>query len=125
MATLLIADDDRTSRMRLAQMAKSLGYHAVLASDGARALAILEDNPDIACVVTDWQMPGLDGPGLIRALRASGNAVPALVYSAFRSIGEVAALLEQGATGFLPYPVPREALAEYVERFVFARREGT
>lgn len=122
MATLLIADDDRANRMRLAQVARSLGYHAVLASDGARALAVIEDNPDITCVVTDWQMPALDGPALIRALRASGNPVPVLVYSAFRSISEVAGLLEQGATGFLPYPVPREALGEYVERFVFNSR---
>jgi CheY-like chemotaxis protein len=106
----------------LAQVARSLGYHPVLASDGARALAVLEDNPDIACVVTDWQMPGLDGPALIRALRAAGNPVPVLVYSAFRSVSEVAGLLEQGATGFLPYPVPREALGEYVERFVFKSR---
>jgi sigma-B regulation protein RsbU (phosphoserine phosphatase) len=122
MATLLIADDDRTNRLRLAQVARSLGYHPVLASDGARALAVIEDNPDIACVVTDWQMPVLDGPALIRALRAAGNPVPVLVYSAFRSISEVASLLEQGATGFLPYPVPRETLGEYVERFVFKSR---
>jgi CheY-like chemotaxis protein len=122
MATLLIVDDDKTSRMRLAQMVRSLGYHSVLASDGARALAVLEDNPEIACVVTDWQMPVLDGPGLIRSLRAAGHAVPVLVFSAFRSIGEVAALLEQGATGFLPYPVPRDVLGEYVERFVFKTR---
>lgn len=122
MPTLLIADDDRTNRMRLAQVVRSLGYHPVLASDGARALAILEDNPDIACVVTDWQMPVLDGPGLIRSLRDAGNSVPVLVYSAYRSVSEVGALLEQGATGFLPYPVPREALGEYVERFVFNAR---
>jgi hypothetical protein len=46
------------------------------------------------------------------------------VYSAFRPVREVAALLEQGATGFLPYPVPREALAEYMERFVFLSKES-
>lgn len=122
MATLLIVDDDRTNRMRLAQVARSLGYNSVLASDGARALTVIEDNPEIACVVTDWQMPGLDGPGLIRALRAAENPLPVLVYSAFRSISEVAGLLEEGATGFLPYPVPREVLGEYMERFVFKAR---
>lgn len=122
MATLLIVDDDRSNRTRLEQITRSLGYHLVMASDGARALTVLEDNPGIKCVVTDWQMPVMDGPGLIRALRASGNPVPVLVYSAFRSIGEVAGLLEQGATGFLPYPVTREALAEYVERYAFEAR---
>lgn len=119
MATLLIADDDRANRMRLSQVARSLGYHVVLASDGARALAVFRDNPDIACVITDWQMPNLDGPGLIASLREDGHPVPVLVYSAYRTIGEVGGLLEKGATGFLPYPVPREALAEYLGRYVF------
>ncbi len=122
MATLLIVDDERTNRMRLAQLARSLGFQPILAADGSRALTILEDNPDILCIVTDWQMPNLDGPGMIRALREAGREIPVLVYSAYRSIKEVGHLLEHGATGFLPYPVPRAALAEYMERFVLKDR---
>lgn len=122
MTTLLIVDDDRTNRLRLAQMSRFLGYQPMLASDGARALTVLEDNPDIDIVITDWQMPVMDGPALIRALRESGNQVPLLVYSAYRSVQEVTALLKQGADYFLPYPVPIEELSEYVARFRSARK---
>lgn len=119
MPKLLIVDDDRINRMRLAQTAQSLGFTTVMASDGLRALAVLEDNPDIACVVTDCQMPGLDGPGLILRIRAVDADLPILVYSAFRTVKEVATLLEQGATGFLSYPVSRENLGEYLHRYLF------
>lgn len=123
MATLLIVDDEKINRMRLTQVARSLGYQTILASDGARALTVLQDNPDIVCVITDWQMPVVDGPALIREIRGAGKTIPILVYSAYRSISEVSLLLEQGADGFLPYPVPRDTLAEYMERFVFVEKK--
>ena len=116
MTTLLIVDDDRTNRMRLALIVRSLEYHALFASDGSRALIMLEDNPGIDIVITDWEMPVMDGPALIRALRDAGNPVPVLVYSAFRSISELTALLKRGADYFLPYPVSREDLADYIAR---------
>jgi CheY-like chemotaxis protein len=124
MTILLIVDDDRTNRLRMAQITRSLGYLPLLASDGARALTILEDNPDIDLVITDCQMPVMDGPALISALRESGNSVPLLVYSAYRSIEEVSALLDKGADYFLPYPVSRESLGYYVGRIVAHRKKG-
>jgi sigma-B regulation protein RsbU (phosphoserine phosphatase) len=124
MMTLLIVDDDRTNRLRLAQMSRSLGHFALSASDGSRALAMLEDNPGIDMVITDWQMPVMDGPALIRALREAGNPVPVLAYSAYRSINEVAGLLKLGADYFLAYPVSRGELSEYLERFRIQPKAG-
>ncbi|HKP96751.1 MAG TPA: response regulator [Fibrobacteria bacterium] len=118
MPKILIVDDDAVNRLRLSRIAQSLGYSTVLASDGARALNVLEDNPDLDAVVTDCQMPNLDGPGLIQALRARSDTRLVLVFSAYRSVREVAALLEQGANGFLTYPVTREQLGEYLQRYL-------
>jgi CheY-like chemotaxis protein len=118
MKTILIVDDERTNRIRMAQIAHSLGFSSVLASDGLKALSVLEDNPDIACVVTDCQMPNLDGPGLVSRIRSGNTALPILIYSAFRSVNEVASLLEHGANGFLNYPVTRENLGEYLNRYL-------
>jgi CheY-like chemotaxis protein len=123
-AILLIVDDDRTNRLRMAQVTRSLGHIPLLASDGARALTILEDNPGIDLVITDCQMPVMDGPALIRALREAGNPVPLLVYSAYRSIEEVSALLDKGADYFLPYPVSGESLAVYVDRILVRRKKA-
>lgn len=118
MKTILIVDDERTNRIRLSQIAQSLGYSAILASDGIKALSVLEDNPDIDCVVTDCQMPNLDGPGLVSRIRTGNTSLVILIYSAFRSVNEVASLLDQGANGFLNYPVTRENLGEYLNRYL-------
>ena len=118
MKTILIVDDERTNRMRLAQIAHSLGFSTILASDGLKALSVLEDNPDIDCVVTDCQMPNLDGPGLASRIRSENAGLPILIYSAYLRVNEVASLLDQGANGFLNYPVTRENLGEYLNRYL-------
>lgn len=124
MPKILLVDDERTSRLRLSKIVESLGYSVIQASDGLRALIVMEDNPDIRCVVTDCQMPNLDGPGLIIKIRETGNTLPILVYSAYRSVKEIGALLNQGADAFLSFPVTREEIGEYLERSLFKMAEG-
>jgi FixJ family two-component response regulator len=68
-------------------------------------------------------MPNLDGPGLIVKLREIGCILPVLVYSAYRSVKEIAALLNEGADAFLSYPISRENIGEYLERFLFINEE--
>jgi len=118
MKTILIVDDERTNRIRLAQIANSLGFSTILASDGLKALSVLEDNPDIDCVVTDCQMPNLDGPGLVSRIRTGNTKLLILIYSAYRSLNEISSLLEKGANAFLNYPVTRENLGEYLNRYL-------
>lgn len=68
---VLVADDSEPVRLLLAAMLESLGYEVIEAQDGneayARALA-----ERIQMVVSDWQMPGLDGLALCRKLRGAG-----------------------------------------------------
>jgi CheY-like chemotaxis protein len=123
MAKILIVDDERTNRIRLTKIVESLGFNVILASDGLKALSVLEDNPEIKCVVTDCQMPNLDGPGLISKIRDNGGVLPILVYSAYRSVKEISALLDEGADAFLSYPVSRENIGEYLERYLFKINE--
>lgn len=68
---ILIADDDRTTRTLLARTAVSLGHHVVTAEDGDAALRVFD--AEVRVVVTDWDMPGLDGPSLLAALDARGD----------------------------------------------------
>jgi CheY-like chemotaxis protein len=116
MLKILLADDSVTNRKLFSRIIHSLGYVPMLASDGARALQMLEDNPDIACVITDCQMPVLDGPGLIRAIRSGATPeVPVMIYSAFMGLKDVSGLLELGASRFLNYPLKREDVKECLE----------
>ena len=66
---VLIADDDGASRLMLACAVEELGHDIVVADDGDSAWALLQDDvPEV--LITDWQMPGVDGLELTRRVRA-------------------------------------------------------
>ena len=65
---VLIAEDDRTSRLVLERTITKLGYELSSAEDGAEALTLFpRDRPQV--VITDWMMPKLDGLELCRRIR--------------------------------------------------------
>src|SRR5438094_301932 len=80
---VLLVDDDPRMRQALRRALRDFGFHAasiIDASDGAEALRQLEQLADSAppprLIVTDCQMPHMDGIRLTRALRAAGVSVP-------------------------------------------------
>jgi two-component system cell cycle response regulator len=76
--TILIADDDPVSRRLLESTLERLGHEVVAVADGREALDIMLriDGPHLA--ILDWDMPGVDGPAVCRAIRA--RPVPPYVY---------------------------------------------
>ena len=83
--TLLIADDQPTSRGFLAENCRSWGFKVLVASDGAEALARFRTaDPGVDAILVDQFMPGLDGWGFLQALRSSeqGRNAPAILISA-------------------------------------------
>ena len=65
---VLVADDDVTSRTLLKAMASKLGHDCLAAADGSSAWELLQSG-DIDVLLTDWMMPGVDGPELCRRVR--------------------------------------------------------
>jgi CheY-like chemotaxis protein len=109
---ILVADDDPITRKVLHRTLSLAGFSVVLASDGLRALAVLEDNPDIELLITDVLMPNMDGRQLIQALQRDPRFVnlPRIIMSATVTIREINSLLEIGASRFLAKPVSAERL---------------
>src|SRR5579875_3083157 len=79
--TLLLVDDDPLVRESLVELLAELPYTVLAASSGAEALEILAARPDIALLVTDIMMPGMDGLCLARAARASHPQLRVLFLS--------------------------------------------
>jgi phosphoserine phosphatase RsbU/P len=68
---VLVADDSEPVRLLLAAMLESLGYEVIAAQDGNEAFSSALAGR-IQMIVSDWQMPGLDGLALCRKLRGAG-----------------------------------------------------
>jgi CheY-like chemotaxis protein len=122
MATVLVVDDDKTTRMVLGRMLRNRGLQVVLASDGVRAKTILEDNPDIRVLLTDVVMPLLDGRDLLASLREDERygGLAIIVMSATVTVGEITRLLELGASRFLAKPIDERALCEEIDAVLAA-----
>ena len=75
---ILIVDDVRFTRLTLAKIVGSFGAPTILeAGDGESALAVLQhDGAGTDCIITDLDMPKLDGVGLLQAVRTGRANVP-------------------------------------------------
>jgi len=114
---ILAVDDSLTMREMLRQTLTEAGFHVVLAEDGLDALRCLADaKPDL--ILTDLNMPNMDGFGLIDAVR-NGDLharVPILVLTT-----ESAATLKDraraaGATGWITKPFDEKSLVSTIRR---------
>jgi two-component system, sensor histidine kinase LadS len=78
---ILVVDDQLQSRELLCDLLDGSGFHSIAASDGHEALTLLQRRP-VELVLTDQSMPGMDGWGLLQALRVQYPELPVLLYSA-------------------------------------------
>jgi diguanylate cyclase (GGDEF)-like protein len=104
---ILLADDDRVSRLLMQRTLEKFGYEVLLAENGRTAAEILSrsDGPRLALI--DWMMPQLDGPGLCRELRASqrdGSFVYIVLLTSRHDSEDIVAGLEAGADDYLTKP---------------------
>jgi CheY-like chemotaxis protein len=116
---ILVVDDDPELRgVTVLLLRRSLGAEVVGVEDGATALAMALHAP-VALIVTDIQMPGLDGCGLIRQLRADARTrdVPVLAVSGGSRRAQA---LAAGADGFLAKPFAPRRLVEEARRWLTA-----
>ena len=123
MGTILIVDDDDALRDTLAETARDLGHHPVLASSGREALSRLSGAHGIDAVLLDLRMPGeLDGMAVLRRLVARADAPPVTVLTAHASAENTIEAMRLGAHDHLTKPVGRDALAEVLGQMLTRSR---
>ncbi len=116
-ARILLVDDSVSVRKVVGRMLESAGFEVVTAVDGMEALERLRGGA-FSAVITDLEMPHLDGFELIRQLRDrdSWKELPILVLTTRVGERHVRVAQELGATGFLSKPVVEERLVTIVRR---------
>ena len=115
MATILVIDDEPAIRDVLAELLRHEGYRVVAASNGARALELVEpERPDVALV--DIMMPVLDGHEFVRRLREvpGRGHIPVIMLSA----GSRPRPERYSVAAFLPKPFDLEEILTTVRRIL-------
>ncbi|HET9450601.1 MAG TPA: response regulator, partial [Aggregicoccus sp.] len=99
---ILVCDDSLTTRFAMKSLLEIAGYPVVTAADGEEAFEVLERNR-CQLVVSDWQMPRLDGVGLTRRIKSHPtlSRTPVILVTSLDSAEDRAAGLEAGADGYI------------------------
>jgi CheY-like chemotaxis protein len=115
MTKILVVDDSPIDRRLAGSLLETTpGTTVLYAAEGRAALSVVSaQSPDL--VVTDLQMPGMDGLALVEAMRASSPAVPVILMTAHGSEEVAATALRRGAASYVP---KRELAADLVRTAV-------
>ncbi len=103
---ILLVDDEPTQRLIMARLLKRAGYSVEVAGNGREALAKLAAG-DFHLMITDWEMPEMDGIALCRELRATPGKgyIYTILLTARDAIEHVVTGLQSGADDYLTKPV--------------------
>ena len=115
-ARILVVDDSESVRAYLAEQLAQLGYRAVLAEDGPRALALLDAGPWPDLVLLDVMMPGMDGLETLRAIRERAPSLPVVMVSVVGSARTIVEAMRAGANDYVSKPLGELELGAAIAR---------
>jgi len=118
-AKVLVVDDSEITRKVLCNALETEHYTAIQADQGKNGLKrALKDKPDL--IVTDFQMPEMDGIALIKALKSdpSTAGIPIIMLTAVDDVASEVQVFDAGADDYLTKPVNPKRFLARVKRFV-------
>jgi two-component system chemotaxis response regulator CheY len=120
----LVVDDFSTMRRIIKNLLNDLGYQDVTeADDGATALPMLQGG-NFDFLITDWNMPGMPGLDLLKAVRADAKLakIPVLMLTAEAKREQIVEAAQAGVNGYVIKPFTAVTLKEKIDKILDARK---
>jgi two-component system response regulator FlrC len=118
--SVLVVEDDAPLREALMDTLHAAGLSAVCAADAAEALRLLETE-EIALVISDVQMPGINGYQLLTSIKRLRPDLPVVLMTAYGTVAQAVSAMREGATDYIVKPFDAPALIEMARRQLAAR----
>lgn len=112
---LLVVDDSSTMRRIIKNTLARLGYKDILeGADGVEGWEALDANPDVEMLITDWNMPEMNGLELVKKVRADQRFVdmPIIMVTTEGGKAEVITALKAGVNNYIVKPFTPQVLKE-------------
>ena len=122
---ILIVDDFSTMRRIIKNLLRDLGFtNTAEADDGLTALPMLQSG-NFDFLVTDWNMPGMNGIDLLRTVRADERLknLPELMVTAEAKRDQIIEAAQAGVNGYVVKPFTAQGLKDKIEK-IFERVNG-
>ena len=119
---ILVVDDFSTMRRIIKNLLRDLGFNNTSeADDGSSALPVLQ-NGNFDFLITDWNMPGMQGIDLLKAVRSDEKLVklPVLMVTAESKRDQIVEAAQAGVNGYIVKPFTAATLKEKIEK-IFER----
>ena len=102
---VLVVDDEADVRELLAEYFTEIGYDVTTAPDGAQAIEDITANPEkYGLVISDLQMPGVDGLGVLKAAKAANPYLAVIIVTGYASVDSAVRAVRMGAYDYLTKP---------------------
>jgi two-component system, NtrC family, response regulator len=109
MYSILVVDDEPNYLVVLSELLKDEGFEVFTAADGESGLQIVE-NVDLDLVITDMQMPGINGLQLLERVKEQKEELPVIVITAFAEVDKAVQAMQAGAFSYLAKPFSNDEL---------------
>jgi DNA-binding NtrC family response regulator len=113
--TILVVDDEASSRSLLREILQEAGYDVLEAADGIMALGLLEKR-SVGLLITDRSMPGFGGIELLAKLKEQKKTIPTLMVSAYGEESLWSQAIGLGAVDYLLKPFKTEEVLKIVKK---------
>lgn len=116
---ILIAEDDEISYLYLEFILEQEEIPVLRSVTGSDAVKALREDPDIALILMDIKMPGMDGLEATREIRKFNSQIPIIAQTAYALQGDREKALHAGCNDYVTKPVDKEMVAEILHKYYF------
>lgn len=115
---ILIAEDDELNFIYMKTILEMNGYPVIRVANGAEAIELCKQKPEISMVLMDVKMPVINGLEATREIRKLRPELPVIASTAYAQTGDEHMVKEAGCLAYLEKPVKKEKLLEYIHKFL-------
>jgi len=113
---IMIVDDSKTIRQQVSFTLTKGGYEVIEAEDGQDGIEKLKGNGDVCMIISDVNMPNMNGLEMVEALKGQGSTIPVIMLTTEGAADLIQRAKEAGAKGWLVKPFQPDQLVAAVSK---------
>ncbi len=117
MYSILVVDDEPNYLVVLSELLRDEGFEVFTAPGGEEGMAVIQE-VDLDLVITDMQMPGMDGLQFLQKIKQTLNDLPVIMITAFAEVDKAVAAMQAGAYNYLAKPFSNDELLVNINKAV-------